>query len=335
MNSLAMLLYIILELNLADLILSVSIETIKEGDTDQDSSYDLEANLFVDYFNDQHSQQLNSVDVLYIDKVALGWDYVNLFFSATTALESCFFPSTKTIVPSYKYVLCGIGATGVVFNSAAIFVKLFDNMYDTNNTEIKFFMSNLGFDVYDYAPTKLHSFIEKESFPEIFQQIDKFRESETFAKVSDLGFKIKIDSTEKVFEDKNYKDYKISLDTPRGIGALNGLNIECSFNQFMLRMMANSRYVNIHSKIIKSLYILAKQNRKMIKDGEITNFILSLVHFAGSETNMYAKSIKQMFTEIFFQDTSRNCNRESYGFEIKDQKQRNVSVLKVSSFVRC
>lgn len=334
MNTLRQLIYFFLEINLANLISSMSLEVFDETEPDLDFISETDANLFVDYFNFQKSQPLDSVESLYIDKVALGWDYTNLFFAATAALESCFFPSI-TPVPSYKYVLCGIGATGVVFNSAAIFVKLFDNMYDTNNTEIKFFMSTLGFDVYNYSPTQLQGSIRKKKFPELFEQIDRFRETETFAKFSDLGFKIKIDSTKKAFEEKHYKDYKISLDTPKGIGALHGLNIEFNFNQFMLRMMADSRYVNMPSKIIKSIYFLAKQNRKMIKDGEITNFILSIIHFAGNESNFYTQRIKQMFTEIFLQDISAECNRKSYGFEIKDPKHGNVSVLKLKSFVRC
>ncbi|OBA25631.1 hypothetical protein HANVADRAFT_3575, partial [Hanseniaspora valbyensis NRRL Y-1626] len=59
------------------------------------SSNDLEddADLFVAYFNEQLQQHYNNIETFELDRAALTWDFVNMFFSATGAMEGCSFPA--------------------------------------------------------------------------------------------------------------------------------------------------------------------------------------------------------------------------------------------------
>ncbi|OBA28652.1 hypothetical protein HANVADRAFT_287, partial [Hanseniaspora valbyensis NRRL Y-1626] len=97
------------------------------------SSNDLEddADLFVAYFNEQLQQHYNNIETFELDRAALTWDFVNMFFSATGAMEGCSFPANVP-VQSHKHIMCGLGVAGITFNFAAIFIKVFDDVFGGN-----------------------------------------------------------------------------------------------------------------------------------------------------------------------------------------------------------
>lgn len=304
------------------------------------SNDDLEddADLFVAYFNEQLQQHYNNIETFELDRAALTWDFVNMFFSATGAMEGCSFPASAPVA-THKHIMCGLGVAGITFNFAAIFINVFDDVFGGNSNELKYFMTNLGFTVpgydNDYFVTSSEISSFRENYSELFKQIDKFRETETFSRFANMGFKINVETKPQVQNDHSYTDYLISLDTNSGIGAYHGLKLKVNANQYMLRMMANSRYVNMPTKIIKAIYKIAKENRQMIKDGEIKDFIISVMQIAGDQSGPYFDRMKSLFTALGKQDISSECLKQRYGFKIQDPKQDDMTVMKVSAHIKC
>ena len=295
------------------------------------SFYQNELALRNQYFN-----ELN-VSVAYVDRQALAWDMANVFFTGTSAAEGCVFQPGINF--NHKMALCGINVTGMLFGMTSIMVKLADGgWFDINPSIIKVMFSTIGFNVVgnDYVAfgdSKIASLREK--LPFVFEHIDAFRETETFAYFSNLNIQVDVSTISNTINQHEFNDWIFNISTGQGAGSVHGLELSLSVNQYLFRMMANSRYVNLPTKVIKNLFKLLKTEYPMIKNGQIAEFIFTLATTANQYTTEYTTRMLTLFSKLSAEDMSKECSTTQYGFGITDPKQDNISVINIKGYVNC
>ncbi|KAL6949610.1 hypothetical protein ACO0OE_001703 [Hanseniaspora uvarum] len=251
---------------------------------------------------------------------ALAWDMANVFFTGTSAAEGCVFQPGINF--NHKMALCGINVTGMLFGMTSIMLcfqlsvlMLFDNDYVA------------------FGDSKIASLREK--LPFVFEHIDAFRETETFAYFSNLNIQVDVSTISNTINQHKFNDWIFNISTGQGAGSVHGLELSLSVNQYLFRMMANSRYVNLPTKVIKNLFKLLKTEYPMIKNGQIADFIFTLVTTANQYTTEYTTRMLTLFSKLSAEDMSKECSTTQYGFGITDPKQDNISVINIKGYVNC
>lgn len=307
------------------------------------SALDEEADEFFSFFQNEltlRDQYLADYDVSTsaVDGQALAWDMANMFFSATGALEGCVFHPGAAF--DHKMVLCGINMSGMLFGLTSIMVKLADaGWFELNQSNMKTMLSTIGFNVVDndYAAFGSMSSIDslREKLPFVFEHIDAFRETETFAGLSNLNIHVDVEIFGNSVDEHAFNDWVFKVSTGEGVGSKHGLELSLTANQYLFRMMANSRYVNLPTKVVKNLFKLLKTEYPLIKKGQIAEFILTVVSTTSQHTAEYATRMLTLFSKLTKEDQSSQCSTRRYGFGIKDPKQDNISVMNIKGNVNC
>lgn len=302
-----------------------------------------EADEFFSFYQNEltlRNQYLADYDVSTsaVDRQALAWDMANMFFSATGALEGCVFHPGADF--DHKMVLCGINMTGMLFGLTSIMVKLADaGWFELNQANMKAMFSAIGLNVVknDHAAFSTMSSIDflREKMPFVFEHIDAFRESETFAGLSKLNIHVDVEALSNSIDHHNFNDWVFMVSTGEGVGSKHGLKLSLTANQYLFRMMANSRYVNLPTKVVKNVFKLLKTEYPLIKKGQIAEFILAVVSTVNQHTTEYATRMLTLFSKLNMEDQSSQCSSRKYGFGINDPKQDNISVMNIKGSVNC
>ncbi|KAL6933580.1 uncharacterized protein HGUI_01208 [Hanseniaspora guilliermondii] len=307
------------------------------------SVLDDDADEFFSFYQNElavRNQYLADYDVstTAVDRQALAWDMANMFFTGTGALEGCVFHPGADF--NHKMALCGINLTGMLFGLTSMMVKLADaGWFELNPANMKTMLSTIGFNVVDndYAAFGTMSNIDslREKLPFVFEHIDAFRETETFAGFSKLNIQVDVETFDNSVDEHSFYDWVFKVSTGMGIGSTHGLELTLTANQYLFRMMANSRYVNLPTKVVKNIFKLLKTEYPLIKKGQIAEFIFTVISTASQHSAEYATRMLTLFSKLSEEDHSSQCSTRRYGFGIKDPKQNNISVMNIKGHVNC
>ncbi|KAL6948918.1 hypothetical protein ACO0QE_001397 [Hanseniaspora vineae] len=238
------------------------------------------------------------------------WDAVNFGLAGGTALLSC---QKTVLVTDAGKIQCGLAIAATAVTGASFLVSIYDGLTQFEQTNVKSYFKNLGFDV---ELNKENSAISTEGFVPHIDKLSFFHHSSAFKVLKDLNLGLSFQPVEKFYAATNetVTDFHVRVFGHDHAFFNKHYNMEFLMNKRIARMAAESKYAQLPMTAVSNIYSAVKDGNW--KEMSFKQFVLTMYSVWGDKTEEFVSKTKSLFSSIEFGENK--CQKRGFQMVSKE-----------------